>query len=138
MRRTSLAKHLKSTSHEDSVPIYEANLAAETAETVCQANTLSLNSVPLAPPNPQEALAQPSVWVSNDLQHLDINGIDTSEYSGVNFSLGSVDKDTQRLDWSHLGSLFSGGIQEVALEQEGGYDEFAMPLPQRILQDCKC
>ncbi|KAH7316379.1 hypothetical protein B0J17DRAFT_634134 [Rhizoctonia solani] len=135
MKRTSLARHLKSTSHKDSLPLYEANAALAAAKSIRQTVTLKLNPPPLAPPDHKNTPSQTSIWISNDLQHLDVNGIDISNFSEVNFSLGTIDKGIQRLDWFCLNSSFSNGILKSHPEQEVEYDEYAMPLPQRILQD---
>ncbi|CAE6515143.1 unnamed protein product [Rhizoctonia solani] len=135
MKRNSLAKHLKSTSHEDSLPVYEANSVSAAAESIRQTNTLNLNPLPSVPPDHNNIPSQSSIWVSGDLQHLDVNGIDTNDYLGVNFSLGTIDNGIRHLDWSRLGTSFSNGIRELDLEQEVEDDEFAMPLPQRVLQD---
>ncbi|KAG8744814.1 hypothetical protein FRC11_013305, partial [Ceratobasidium sp. 423] len=96
---------------------------------------LSLNPLPPPDSNHNNAPPQPSIWVSDDLQHLDINGIDTSDYTGVNFSLGTITEGIQCLDWEHLGSSFSNGILEADLEPEMENDEYTMLLPQRVLQD---
>ncbi|KDN33741.1 hypothetical protein RSAG8_13172, partial [Rhizoctonia solani AG-8 WAC10335] len=135
IQRTSLAKHLKSPGHAEALPLYESRVTAAVAESIRQTNTLSLSSLPAPNPNSDHTQKPALHWASDDLQHLDNNGIDTNDYSGVDFSFGTVKGGVQQLDWSQLGLSFSNGILETEMEPEMEEDEYAMPLPQRILED---
>ncbi|KAG8717432.1 hypothetical protein FRC11_003761, partial [Ceratobasidium sp. 423] len=73
----SVAKHQQSAAHIDSLGVYEAKKAKRAASNLRQHNTVNLSHTQ---PVNLDSAQPPDPWVSNDLRHLDVNGLDTSNW----------------------------------------------------------
>ncbi|KAG9088636.1 hypothetical protein FS749_002010 [Ceratobasidium sp. UAMH 11750] len=131
IKRRNLARHLETASHKDSFRVYEAQQRASAVDQLRQSNPVGLN-----PPLPSHSLTNPSPAASgsmpSDTWHLDTNGINTSDYSDIQFSAGESENLGLPLLMRSMGVNQATEVTRTPPEVED--DEFSMPLPQRILR----
>ncbi|CAE6444763.1 unnamed protein product [Rhizoctonia solani] len=126
IKRSSVSKHQQSAGHVDSLRIYENRRVERAASNLRQSNAVDLSH---PPPNQSVFTQQTDTWVSNDLRHLDINGLDTNNWDDVQFSAGVPDSPP-------LGSQLDSELPAFDIfepDSDPEDNEFAMPLPQRII-----
>ncbi|KAG9084716.1 hypothetical protein FRC06_003924 [Ceratobasidium sp. 370] len=131
MKRRNLTKHLGSASHQDSLHVYEANKVSAAVNRLQQSVPVVLNPPLPNPPNPGSTAFDAMLSTT---EYLDLNYIDTGDYSNARFSAGESEAPINLPSfWCSEPSTAShttGTSEQFPPEEE----EYFTPLPQRVLQ----